>query len=109
MNPQSLALLGEKGVLLGATIRITNAFYAENELMADSLEISLIGYGFRTIERTLSCSSKNLGKFYIEANINIVLTLSSLDDMTDLCVDIAQHCGAEYDGWFTEVQPPDAK
>jgi hypothetical protein len=109
MNPESLALLREKGVLLGSTILITNAFYANNETIADSLATCLTGHGFRAIEQTIASSEADSGKLYVEANIDVVLGLSTLNEMTDLCVDIAEHCHAEYDGWFTEVQPPDQK
>ncbi len=109
MNPESIALLREKGVSSGTTITITNAFYAGTGSIADSLESCLAERGFRAIEETLAASEENSGKLYVEADIDVVLGLSSLNGMTDLCVDIAQQCHAEYDGWFTEVQPPDQK
>ncbi len=109
MNPESLAVLREKGILLGTIICITNVFYAPSKAITNSLKDVLRFHGFRGIKERFDPSKEESISWYIEADNDYVLDLPALNRMTDLCVDIAQQCHAEYDGWFTEVQPPDPR
>jgi hypothetical protein len=109
MNPESLAWIREHGVLLGTIICITNVFYAPSKAVTDSLEEVLRIHEFRNINGSLDSSREKSISWCIEADDDYALDVSILDRMTDLCVDIAEQCHAEYDGWFTEVQPSDPK
>ena len=103
MNPKTLQLLENKGCDLGNTRLIMNVFYAKSKEEIEKLKELLKTYDFRFSNDMLSPSAKNPFEWCLKAEIILSPSLENINNMTDMCVDLADEVDAEYDGWYTEA------
>lgn len=102
-NPETLELLRKKGSNMSLVHSITNVFYTNNEEKISILDNLLKVNNFTLIK--IADEINEAGELYwsVEANIDFVPDLDRLNEMTDLCIELAFQVGCEYDGWFTET------
>jgi hypothetical protein len=103
MNPKSLALLLDKGCMVGEERDIPNVFYAPHSSVLEGLTEDLLGKGFRDVISSPEENGSDGMPFSLTATLSIRLELVTLNSMTDTCSEIADRWRALYDGWYTEV------
>ncbi|MBW1744659.1 MAG: ribonuclease E inhibitor RraB [Deltaproteobacteria bacterium] len=103
MNPKSLDLLQDRGCKIGEERDILNVFYAADSSACNGLTDGLLGKGFRDVSSTWEAEGRNGLPFSLTATLSIRLDLKTLNNMTDVCSEVADRWQVVYDGWYTEV------
>ena len=106
MNPSTLEQLAAKGSDLSLTHHLVNVFIVAKETELGSLVSTLERSGFQIEDRGSLQSDNDTQYWLVEASIDSVPAIGFLNDMTDGCVGMAETCGVEYDGWYTQVVGP---
>ena len=102
-NPQTLSVLMQKGIDLSICRSVVNVFFVFEETEVKPFERLLSKKNMRC-KKILEMTEENQPTYWsLHAELMIVLVLDSVHEMTDMCVDLANECNGEYDGWYTEI------
>lgn len=105
MNPVTLERLAANASDLSRTHGLANVFHAFIEANVEHLCRDLEAAGFVLDDRGKPLSHAGTRYWKVEARVDMVPVLASVDSMTDRCVDIAVRNSVDYDGWYAEVVP----
>lgn len=105
MNPLTLERLAANASDLSRTHRLVNVFRVFIEADVGVLCSDLEAAGFALEARGRPLSHGGTRYWTVEARLNMVPALTSVNSMTDCCVGIAVRNKADYDGWYAEVVP----
>jgi arginine decarboxylase-like protein len=83
--------------------KAVNVFYAADKDTVTELERRLISYGYRILKVEEEYLNDLPTYWSLEAQLDIIPELARLNNMTDICSDIAIALSCDYDGWFTET------
>ena len=102
-NPQTLSVLRKKGIDLSKRRSVVNVFFVFEENEVKPFERVLSKRNMRCKDVLETIGENQTTYWSIHAELVMIPKILSVHEMTDMCVDLANECNSEYDGWFTEV------
>jgi regulator of RNase E activity RraB len=101
-NPHTLLALLEEGSDLSKTHKINNVFYVFSSDKISEISIKLKLKGFNNIEVMENKEAENI-YWSIHAAYSLIPNIRAIDELTDLCCEIADLFDSDYDGWYTQL------